>query len=236
MIKVDQWEEFLVRWRYFILLLVLMLVLVVEPILFGERMHSTLFDIAYSLILICSMFALTAHRRVRWVIMVVGGISLLSTWAAHAVPGAWYHYALIASHLVGILFFSIAVYMTLDAILFRRALSMDSILGCIAGYLMLGLAWGMAYSMLHLVSAESFQLGDQFVPYVEAGQARIPVFTYYSFITLTTVGFGDMTPVSQTARTLSWLEAVTGQFYMAVIVAGIISLLATGKRKAPKTS
>ena len=48
--------------------------------------------------------------------------------------------------------------------------------------------------------------------------------TYYSLVTLTTVGYGDVTPTTPAARTLSWLEAVTGQFYLAVLVAGLVGL------------
>jgi hypothetical protein len=50
---------------------------------------------------------------------------------------------------------------------------------------------------------------------VKADQSRVPLFTYYSFVTLTTVGYGDVTPVSTPARTCAWLEALTGQFYLA---------------------
>jgi hypothetical protein len=57
------------------------------------------------------------------------------------------------------------------------------------------------------------------------------VLTYFSFVTLTTVGYGDISPVSAATRTLSWMEAITGQFYLAVIVAGLVGLLAAkGKR------
>jgi hypothetical protein len=59
------------------------------------------------------------------------------------------------------------------------------------------------------------------------------VLTYFSFVTLTTVGYGDISPVSPATRTLSWVEAITGQFYLAVIVAGLMGLLAAkGKRES----
>jgi voltage-gated potassium channel len=48
---------------------------------------------------------------------------------------------------------------------------------------------------------------------------------YYSFVTLTTVGYGDVTPISPTTRTFAWIEAITGQFYLAIIVAGLVSML-----------
>ena len=65
---------------------------------------------------------------------------------------------------------------------------------------------------------------------VDAGAdplAAAGVFTYYSFVTLTTVGYGDIVPSSATARWLVWLEAVFGQFYMAVFVSRLIGLQAS---------
>lgn len=81
------------------------------------------------------------------------------------------------------------------------------------------------YSMLHLMSPESFEMGLHLPQFLSGSGARFPVFVYYSFVTLTTLGFGDITPVSPAARTLSWLEAVVGQFYIATLVAGIVSVL-----------
>jgi hypothetical protein len=62
--------------------------------------------------------------------------------------------------------------------------------------------------------------------------SRIPLFTYYSFTTLTTVGYGDVTPLSTAARTCAWLEALTGQFYLAVLVAGLVGALLSGKSES----
>jgi hypothetical protein len=55
------------------------------------------------------------------------------------------------------------------------------------------------------------------------------IFIYYSFVTLTTVGYGDVTPTSIPARTLSWVEAITGQLYLAVLIAGLISAIVARK-------
>jgi voltage-gated potassium channel len=55
------------------------------------------------------------------------------------------------------------------------------------------------------------------------------LFTYFSFITLMPVGYGDVTPLSATARTCAWLEALTGQFYLAVLVAGLVGAILAKK-------
>jgi voltage-gated potassium channel len=77
----------------------------------------------------------------------------------------------------------------------------------------------------------SFEISPKLVTGGEPARPLPQVLTYYSFVTLTTVGYGDISPVSPATRTLAWMEAITGQFYLAVIVAGLVSVLAAkGKR------
>jgi hypothetical protein len=59
---------------------------------------------------------------------------------------------------------------------------------------------------------------------LKSAEARGSVLVYYSFVTMTTVGYGDITPVSPPARTLAWLEAMMGQFYIAVLVAFLVGI------------
>jgi uncharacterized membrane protein len=72
----------------------------------------------------------------------------------------------------------------------------------------------------------SFAISPKLVTGGEVARPLPHALTYYSFVTLTTVGYGDISPVSPATRTLAWMEAITGQFYLAVIVAGLVSLLA----------
>jgi len=97
-------------------------------------------------------------------------------------------------------------------------ISPNRIIGAICIYLLLGVIWSIAYSVTEHWQPGSFHgLTEQ----VSATWNRDWV--YYSFVTLTTLGYGDITPVSQTARSLSLIEAVVGQFYIAVLVAGLVS-------------
>src|SRR6476620_3025377 len=94
------------------------------------------------------------------------------------------------------------------------------------------MAWGVLYSMLVTVWSGSFEIGNRLAEQGAADHSRIHLFTYYSFITLTTVGYGDVTPLSTPARTCAWLEALTGQFYLAVLVAGLVGALLSRKLEA----
>src|SRR5260370_41373312 len=100
-----------------------------------------------------------------------------------------------------------------------RSLSLDSIFGAVCGYLFLGLAWAMSYSMIETFQPGSFQISQSLRTSGEHPQPS--VLMYYSFVTLATVGYGDVTPLSPTTRTFAWIEAIAGQFYLAIIVAGV---------------
>ena len=96
--------------------------------------------------------------------------------------------------------------------------------GAVAAYLLLGLVWALAYELVALVAAGAFSGTG-------LGGAGRPDFIYFSFVTLTTVGYGDVTPVHPVARSLAVAEALTGQLYPAILLARLVSL-ATGSRSS----
>lgn len=95
--------------------------------------------------------------------------------------------------------------------------------------MLLGVAWGLTYAMMNSVNPESFQIDHPVKQLGEQGDYSGQVFIYYSFVTLTTVGYGDISPLSTPARTLAWVEAMTGQLYLAVLIAGLMGALVTKK-------
>jgi hypothetical protein len=127
-------------------------------------------------------------------------------------------------HLFATLFLGFTVAVILQTIHEAKKVSSDSIVGAFSGYLLTGAAFGHVYCILEALTPGSFrgmeglpgQLADR-----EVGRSLL---NYFSFVTLTTVGYGDITPATPTARALACLEAVTGQFYIAVVMAELIGL------------
>jgi len=78
--------------------------------------------------------------------------------------------------------------------------------------------WGFGYNLIDLLQPGSFNVPDHFT------RSKGSFHIYYSFITLTTVGYGDITPISGMARSLSMLEGIIGQSYMAVLVARLVGM------------
>lgn len=93
----------------------------------------------------------------------------------------------------------------------------DRVFGAIVLYLLLGLIWGVMYAELDAHSP------DAFAGHLGATDG-LTDWIYFSFVTLTTVGYGDITPVATSARSLAMLEALTGQLYPAIIIARLVSL------------
>lgn len=99
------------------------------------------------------------------------------------------------------------------------------IASAITVYLLLGAIWGAVYLIIYRVNPGAFN-----APYVDPNYASVH-FIYYSYVTLTTLGFGDITPISPAARILSVIEAITGVLYTAILVARLVSLFGQDLRR-----
>ncbi|MGI9471006.1 MAG: ion channel [Rubripirellula sp.] len=98
----------------------------------------------------------------------------------------------------------------------------DRIVGAIAIFFVLGLVWALIYSLLEIYQPTAFAL-----PVLDRSgiqQDMVSEFIYFSNVTLTTLGYGDIVPVTKPARMLSNLEAMTGQMYIAIVIARLVGL------------
>ncbi len=111
----------------------------------------------------------------------------------------------------------------------RRQLDADGIFATIAAYLLIAIVFAQVYTLLAIWDPASF---DAPVPLAGRSPDQVQAdLLYYSLITLATVGYGDVLPVSATARTLAVMEATVGQFYIAVIVAVFVGMFAVERQR-----
>ena len=106
-------------------------------------------------------------------------------------------------------------------VLRAREVTTNTILGSVCVYLLLALAWAVSYVLLQAFDGNAFSLPASDAARTQRGHlvGDMSTFVYYSFVTLTTMGYGDILPVSHTARGLATCEAVVGQIYLTVLVA-----------------
>ena len=123
-----------------------------------------------------------------------------------------------ASLLALIGFLVVAITFTLGQVAIGNAINTNRLVGAVCVYLLLGVIWAMAYTLVNLSSPGAF---TGFTP--TEGLGWDSEWLYNSFVTMTTLGYGDILPVSATARGLAYMQAIVGQFYIAVLVAGLVS-------------
>ncbi len=222
-------ENVLRRWRYLFLLVALFILLVVHPIAAGIGSAGLLFDALFALVMLMLMLALAQDKVWRVIAYVVLLPAAALSMGGHFLTSAAQNASLTAGHAIAALFFVMVAGKIIHSILVSPDLTLDSIFGAICGYLLLGVACALTYAMLYAGNSDSFQLGEELAPQMAQADYSRHLFIYYSFVTLTTVGYGDVIPLSIPARTLSWVEAMTGQLYLAVLVAGVISSLVASK-------
>jgi voltage-gated potassium channel len=153
-----------------------------------------------------------------WVVPFVLGVSVI---AASVVDLAMplRHTPVVASAIVG-LFAGLVVWLAYGSVMRPYRPVGDRIVGAICVYLLIGFAWASVYETLESVAPGSFQFPVD-TAWTTPGAQR---FRYFSFVTLATLGYGDITPISLLAGTLAALEAVSGQLYIGITVARLVAL------------
>jgi hypothetical protein len=117
------------------------------------------------------------------------------------------------------LFYLGAIWLAARQVLFTGPIDSNKIIGAICIYLLAGLIWAMAYLLIAQAIPGAFNGLEQVIWYENFADAA-----YYSFVTLTTLGYGDISPVAPIARFLVYMEAIAGVFYMAILVASLIGI------------
>lgn len=203
--------------KFSFLLAALLIYIVALPVAYDLELISLRLSrmLAISTLLAVGIWSLRGAGRMYYagMIVVIAGIvmSLLS--------GALQNDRLdVAAELCLFVFLVLAIVNDLRQVAVGNDISLNRIIGAICVYLMLGVLWAVAYSVLEYAQPGSFAgLAEP------ASPVWNPDWVYYSFVTITTLGYGDILPLTQTARALAFSEAIAGQFYIAVLVAGLVS-------------
>jgi len=112
------------------------------------------------------------------------------------------------------------VFMTINIvgdIAVAKRITLDTIYGAICVYLLMGITWAGAYAFIAYLEPSSFSVGA----------TDFDSFLYFSFVTLTTLGYGDLLPVSEAARTAAIMEAMSGVLYSATMIARLVGIHAS---------
>ncbi|HME40176.1 MAG TPA: hypothetical protein VKG63_14570 [Steroidobacteraceae bacterium] len=105
-----------------------------------------------------------------------------------------------------------------------RRLAMDDVVGAFSGYIVIALIWGRLYAIAWTVVPNYFSVSPDIKWQLDNWNTLHALFDFYSFATITSIGYGDITTTGPVTNNLVWLEVMCGQFYLAVVVATIVGI------------
>jgi hypothetical protein len=200
-----------------LLVLLLLYILVFTPMYGSPISGGGLISVAFSLILLTGVLATAQNHMIRIGIASIALIAFMAHWLHFVTGGPVLH---LIDTTGAILFFSTQAYFTVQRVFRAGNINVYRILGAIAGYLIIGMIFANAYLFISLLSPDAFR----FAPGVKINEPPLPELVYFAFVTLTTVGYGDITPLHPFARSLVSMEALIGQLYPAILIARLVTL------------
>ncbi len=212
--------------RYSLLLGALVLMLVALPFVEMTPAAGVRFRLLLSVVLFAGIGAVS---RRSWTL--VAGLVLLvaflvSSWLGPSLGDPTGVEAL--GRVAGGLLLGLTIGVLLASLVRARRVTADTILGGVCVYLLIGVVFAVAMGLTEQISPGAFSIPAPTVP----GEEQITRLLYLSFVTITTLGYGDVLPVSDAARMLCAAEAIIGQLYVAIFVARLVGLQLSHDRSA----
>ena len=207
--------------RFLFLLVSILLLLLISPLLKGFVHIKILLDIFYSMIFIFAVDAIRQDRKHLAIAIVLALPMLLAIWVGHFVE---IYVLSIIGNFLGITFFIYMIITILAHIFHQDRINREVICAAVVVYLLMGVLWAFVYGTVEQIQPNSFS------GIVDAIGDKRYVFLYYSFVTLTTLGYGDISPITSVASSMAILEAIIGQLYLVVQIAWLVGLRVSQQR------
>jgi hypothetical protein len=215
---------------------------------------SALLVTLIGLLMILSWAAETGHRgpllRIATSAVLLGGVYAVSGRRTHTILGlavaipalvigwAWellgWHWLLVSNLALTALFLFLITLFVLGAVGRREQVDADTVLGGVCVYLLFVVAFMYTHGLVEVLSPDSYRLAGSRLEISSTGTSLFVQFFYFSMVTITTLGYGDMVPTGGFARLLCGLEAIFGQLFVAIFIARLVSLYTMNR--APQTA
>jgi hypothetical protein len=212
------------RGRFSALLIALLLLFLLHVFLADHPLARYTLPVFMILILLANIQALGDDRKVFLIASMLGFTALTLRWAMSVSDS---QVLLIIGEGVGALFFAFTAVTILALVLRAQTVTGDTSSGALCVYLLMGIMWAFLYMLLESVHPGTFRFTVEAEIAANTAyphSALLSRFIYFSFVTLSTVGYGDVVPLTGPARGLATLEGIIGQFYLAVLVARFVGL------------
>ncbi len=197
---------------YGLLVVTIFTVFVTSPLVVTGFFNPLMVDAFFAVFMFIGVLTVHPHPATRYLVLVLAVLSVLTRFASKIFPGTG---TLIVEALIEVTAIGLFAALVMKQFLVKGRTASHRIGAAIVVYLLLGIIWSRFYQFAGLMIPGAFHLPD--------GPATLTSYVYFSFVTLATIGYGDIYPVHPIARNLAIIEAITGQMYIAVLIARLVS-------------
>lgn len=206
--------------RYVVLSFWIILIIAVFPYFVNGTFGLFLFSLLVSFVLISAVLSITGRSKFAVLALILIIPALVLSWIYFILGSDQIH--ILSTFLTMIALALVTFSIFLEVVRSKSPIPRHIIWGAIAVYLLIGISFASLYHLTYLITPGSFYYG------VDPGAIlSFSDFVYFSFVTLATLGYGDIVPMTAQARSFAILEAITGALYLAVLIAKIVSLTIT---------
>ena len=208
-------REIYFRRRFFILAVSLLALILITPLFHGFVGIQMVWNIFLTGILLSGVHAVSEKKRNVYIASLLALPMLMYLWSPYIIESN--RYVVIVGSLCGVLFFA---YMIVNILIFisrQDKVTRDLISGAVVVYLLMAIMWTFIYRVIETVHPESFTVSTSDI------HERMR-FIYFSLVTISTLGYGDIVPKTSLASSLATLEAVVGQLYLVTTVAWLVGV------------
>lgn len=198
----------------------------IMPVL-SPNWHMSLFRSVYTLIYISAVLSLDKRPK-SLIILVI--ITIAAEWFSATMDFPIIH---IAVRLINILYFLVMVFLLIREIALAKDVNVETIVGSIVGYLLLGITYSFFIAFIIQQDPGAFNIPKSMLP-ATGNPLDISTPLYFGFVTLATLGYGDIVPLKPYSRSIATWIAVSGQFYIAIIVALLVGKFAARPKMTPE--
>ena len=215
--------------HYWIVLLAQLMLLFIASVMHYHIILYIVFIIFFLLLFGSIIMALGQSKRLRMLALISGAIAIIGgfLWIFPGTPEFIVHWCLFVTSLACALFILMAILAISRNVFFTDRITTNLIVGSICVYMLIGMYFSFIYAAQVLLLPHSIQING--MPMVQSAKG-FSEFLYFSYTTLTTLGYGDIVPTTPIARMTAALEAMIGPVYLAIIVARLVGMHITQSR------
>lgn len=217
------------RYKYEYLLAAQILLSVISPLFSSSVYSRSVVDLGITIVFAAAIIVISNTRKHLIIGMILMLPTLILIWGVK-----FYHVETLEfiSLIGSVLFFCYITVLILIDILRAKMISLDIIAAGISVYLFFGNICGFIYTIIGRVDPNAFTIPAATASYLGDNLSDLSSAMYFSFVTLTTLGYGDITPINNFARSLAFLEAALGQIYLTVLIASLVGIhISTSNKK-----